>query len=128
MDAREYVLAQMGAQTHASFLSGSLHRMPTKSDTFIETLEGERKTPQQAAWWLENEAWEDNVLSTCGREGCCTHLALDPTTVPADAGDTAATEEALLGLVQRQSTTLADLYRRGRKKGLLAPQQDYHQG
>ena len=128
MDAREYVLAQMNSQTHASFLEGSLHRMPVSETATIETLEGAVKTPQQAAWWLENEAWEDHVISTCGREGCCTHLKLDLSAEPADAGDTAATEEALLGLVQRQSTTLADLYRRGRKKGLLAPQQDYHQG
>ena len=121
MYEREYILAQMGAQTHASFLNDALHRMPKDPDVVIESLDGTARTPQQAAWWLENDAWEDEVLSSCGRDGCCTHLKLGENT-------TTATEDELLGLVQRQSVTLADLYRKGRKKGLLAPQQDYHQG
>ncbi len=127
MDEREYVLTQMGAQTHASFLAGSLHRMPVRDHVVIETLSGEQKTPQQAAWWLENDHWEADVRSSCGRDGCCTHLVLDPA-VPVEDGTESTTEEQLLELVQRQPVRLADLYRKGRKKGLLAAQQDYHQG
>jgi hypothetical protein len=35
-------------------------------------------------------------------------------------------DETILSMVQRQSVTLADLYRRGRAKGLIAARSDYH--
>ena len=127
MDEREYIVTQMGTVTHASFLNGALHRMPVRGAVTIEILDGTVKSPQQAAWWLENDRWEADVRSSCGRDGCCTHLVLGPGSAP-DEGTESTAEEQLLGLVQRQSVTLADLYRKGRKKGLLAPQQDYHQG
>lgn len=90
-------------------------------------------TVRQAAW-LEssgNLVPDEELATACGEENCVLHLEHRPTvsdpaaTVGEDEGEN---EEEVLALVQRHTTatTLADLYRRGRAKGLLAGGSNYH--
>jgi hypothetical protein len=79
------------------------------------------KSPQQVAWFLEHDRWEDEVVEACAVAGCLTHLKLKG----ADIEEAEDKDDPLLKLVERTSVTLADLYRKGRAKGLLAPRSDY---
>ena len=77
------------------------------------------------AWFLEHDRWEDLVTDSCGVTGCLTHLRLQGLTVEEDEAKVPIDDDPLLRLVEKTSVTLADLYRRGRAKGLLAPRSDY---
>jgi hypothetical protein len=87
----------------------------------------------QAVWLVQKEELvpEGELFTACGMMDCVLHLEHKPTvsdpvaTVGEDGGED---EEEVLALVQRHTTavTLADLYRRGRAKGLLAGGSNYH--
>jgi hypothetical protein len=90
-------------------------------------------TVKQAVW-LENTGNlvpDEELVRLCDQENCVLHLEhRPPVSDPAAAmeDDKGEDEEEVLALVQRHTTavTLADLYRRGRAKGLLAGGSNYH--
>lgn len=102
-----------------SFILENVGHKVSDPSARIETPAG-KKSPQQVAWFLEHDKWEDDVVNSCAVAGCVTHLRLGSETEEADAKD-----DPLLKLVEKTSVTLADLYRKGRAKGLLAPRSDY---
>jgi hypothetical protein len=76
-------------------------------------LEGRIVTVQQASGALQMGDWE-SVLPTCGVVECVRPDHLDHATVVKDEQD--------LQLVASHAVSLADLYRKGRKAGLLTAQ------
>jgi hypothetical protein len=92
-----------------------VHMVPLAGTAPI-TVDGKDYTPQQVMWFLDNDVWEDKIVDTCGKKGCTLHMRLD---IPA------VTEDDLLKLVEKNSVSLADLYRRGRQKGLLGARSGY---
>jgi hypothetical protein len=89
------------------------HLVQTDYSKFIY-LEGVLMSCQQASAYLQLGEWT-NVLTTCGEPDCLLHL----TTL------TAAKEEEDIALVTRHAVSLADLYRAGRSRGLLAARTEY---
>ena len=81
--------------------------------------EGHSEPVQQASGRLQMGEWEP-VSPTCGEPECCRpdHLA------PAEE----AKEQEDLQLVASHAVSLADLYRRGRKAGLLTAQSSGYGG
>lgn len=86
----------------------------------VLTEDGPR-LPAQTLWFIDTDQWVDDLYVTCGKPGCIKveHLTTDPKAAQAakDARD--------LALVQKSAVTLADLYRRGKAKGLLKPGSPY---
>jgi hypothetical protein len=82
-------------------------------------LEGHHEPVQQASGRLQLGEWEP-VAATCGEPDCCRpdHLA------PAEE----AKEQEDLQLVASHAVSLADLYRKGRKAGLLTAQSSGYGG
>lgn len=85
------------------------------------------------AVWLERTGdivLDEELFTACGEKDCVLHLEHRPTVSDPAAAmeDEGGDEEEVLALVQRHTTavTLADLYRRGRAKGLLAGGSNYH--
>lgn len=94
------------------------HLVQTDYSVFILSSEGLKTVPQASAYLAEGE-WFDKTFSTCTQPGCLRHITGDP------AKAHAARDAELEALVHSTSTTLADLFRAARKKGLLAPRQEY---
>lgn len=80
----------------------------------VLTEDGPR-TAQQTVHYLEFHQWIDNLYVTCDTPGC---LRMDHITDDKAKAD-AVKDEELMHLVQRTSVTLADLYRKGKARGLL---------
>jgi hypothetical protein len=80
--------------------------------SFIRT-EGKHVSVQQASGYLQMEDWE-SVSPTCGVVECVRLDHLDHAHIVKEQED--------LQLVANQAVNLADLYRAGRKKGLLTAQ------
>ena len=76
-------------------------------------LGGKVVSVQQASGWLQMEDWEP-VSPTCGVVECVRPDHLDHAHIVKEQED--------LQLVANQAVNLADLYRAGRKKGLLTAQ------
>lgn len=123
---REHVTAQLNLVTQTQLVSGLLHRVRKVPDVRILTLSNQARTPEQVAWFLEHDKWEDDVVSSCGVDYCCSHIRLagqpEDLTVPATEP---ISEAQLLGMVERQSVTLADLYRKARSRGVISARSDY---
>jgi hypothetical protein len=117
---RENLLAQLNLVTKVMFEAGKLHRVRTVPDVKVQTDDGPR-SPEQVAWFLENDNWEDDVVSYCGTSFCTSHVNLGS----AEAARLEAKDDEELELVQRTSVTLADLYRKGRAKGVIAARSAY---
>jgi hypothetical protein len=117
---RENLLAQLNLVTKVLFENKLLHRVRTVPDVKVQTGDGPR-TPEQVAWFLENDRWEDDVVSYCGTDFCTSHVNLGD----AEAARMEAKDDEVLELVQRTSVTLADLYRKGRAKGVIAARSAY---
>lgn len=77
----------------------------------------DRHTLPQVAWYLEHDRWENQLINTCTVPNCVSHLK------PADVGP--EEEDADLKLVEKQAVTLADLYRKGKKRGLISARSGY---
>lgn len=85
---------------------------------FILSSEGAR-TAQQASAYLHEGEWSDQTYSTCVQPDCLRHIT-------GSAAKAQAIKDAELEqMVHHTSTTLADLFRAAKKKGLLAPRQEY---
>ena len=112
---KETLFAQLQLVTTTMYSGGQLHRVPMVEDVKINTPGGTR-TPRQVAWFLENDAWEYDLVSPCGVENCASHVNL------AGQSTTMDEDDKVLELVQRTSVTLADLYRKGRAKGVITAQ------
>ena len=84
------------------------------------------RTAAQVSWFLHTGTWEPHLYSLCEHLNCLTpeHLSTTPWDPPWDPPP-AQTDEQLLALVETHSVSLADLYRRGRARGLLAPRTAY---
>lgn len=87
----------------------------------------------QAVWLVQKEELvpEGELASVCTEKDCVLHLEHRPAVSDPGAAmedEEGGDEEEVLALVQRHTTavTLADLYRRGRAKGLLAGGSNYH--
>lgn len=117
---RENLLAQLNLVTRMVFENKQLHRVRTVPDVKVQTTQGPR-TPEQVSWFLENDRWEDEVLTYCATPFCSTHITLDK----AEAAKMATKDDEELELVQRTSVTLADLYRKGRARGVIAARSAY---
>jgi hypothetical protein len=116
---RADLLMQFEYHTRPSTQGDGTHRVPDNDEYGPDrskmrvTIDGvdEIKTVAQVKWYLENDAWEQHVYTTCEVPGCVNHLALAD--VPKD--------EDLLALVQSDNkVSLAQLYQRGRQKGLIS--------
>jgi hypothetical protein len=75
--------------------------------------EGDLRSAQQASGYLQMGDWEP-VLPTCGVVECVRPDHLDHTHIVKDEQD--------LQLVAAHAVSLADLYKAGRKRGLLTAQ------
>lgn len=94
------------------------HLVQTDYSIFILSSEGSR-TAQQASAWAHEGEWSDKTYSTCIQPDCLRHIT-------GDAAKAQAVKDAELEqMVHSTSTTLADLFRAAKKKGLLAPRQEY---
>lgn len=109
------------ASVGRSFILENVGHKVSDPSVRIKTPAGD-KPPQQVAWFLEHDRWEDDVVNSCAVTGCVTHLKLKGADIEEAEGKE---DDPLLKLVERTSVTLADLYRKGRAKGLLAPRSDY---
>jgi hypothetical protein len=117
---KENLLAQLNLVTTAKVENGRLHRVRTVPGVRIHTSDGEH-TPEEVTWFLENDRWERDVVSYCGTTFCSSHVNLGD----AEAARMEAEDDEVLELVQRTSVTLADLYRKGRAKGVIAARSTY---
>lgn len=86
----------------------------------VLTEDGPR-TAQSTVWFLSTGQWVDNLFTTCGEKGCLVLSHITDSKAQADAAQDARD----LALVQRTAVTLADLYRRGKARGLLRPGSTY---
>ena len=86
----------------------------------ILTEDGPR-LPAQTLWFIDTDTWVDDLYVTCNKPGCIRrdHITDDRHKAQSiqDAED--------LALVQKQAVTLADLYRRGKARGLIRPSHNY---
>jgi len=121
-DDRENLIAQLNLVTKLLFENKQLHRVRTVPDVRVQTSDGPR-TPEEVSWFLENDRWERNVLTTCGTQYCSTHVNLTLSDPAADKLE--AKDDEVLELVQRTSVTLADLYRKGRARGVVSARTSY---
>lgn len=121
-DNREHLLAKLNLVTKVRYEKGKLHRVRTVEAVTIVTDDGVF-TPEQVAWYLENDSWEQDVVSTCGVDFCSTHINLGG--AEADTDRMEAKDDEELELVQRTSVTLADLYRKGRARGVVSARTAY---
>jgi hypothetical protein len=117
---RENLLAQLNLVTSAKLVNGQLHRVRIVPAVRIQTADGDH-TPEEVVWFLDNDQWDRDVVSYCGVEYCSSHVNL----ADAEAARLEAEDDEVLELVQRTSTTLADLYRKGRAKGVIAASSGY---
>lgn len=117
---REDLHARFNLVTKLLFENGKLHRVRTVESVRIQTEDGPR-TPEQVAWFLENDRWEDDLVPICGTAFCSSHMTLGGI----GPGIIEGTDDKELELVQRTSVTLADLYRKGRAKGVIAARTSY---
>ena len=81
--------------------------------------DGVLRSVQQASGYLQMADWEP-VAATCGVLDCCRPDHLDHLMV--------VKEQADLNLVASHAVSLADLYRKGRKTGLLTAQSSGYGG
>lgn len=119
-DNREDLIAQLNLITKLRFENGKLHRVRTVEGVRVQT-EGGPRTPEEVAWFLENDSWELDVVPYCGTEFCCSHVNL----ADAEASRIEAEDGKDLELVERTAVSLADLYRKGRAKGVIAARSAY---
>lgn len=94
------------------------HLVQTDYSIFILSSEGSRSAQQASAYLVEGE-WSDKTYSTCIQPDCLRHITGD------EAKAQAVKDAELEQMVHSTSTTLADLFRAAKKKGLLAPRQEY---
>lgn len=118
--SREDLIAQLNLVTKLKFENGKLHRVRTVEGVRVQTEDGAR-TPEEVAWFLENDQWDWDIVPYCGIQFCCSHINL----AEAETARIEAKDEGDLELVQRTSVTLADLYRKGRAKGVIAARSAY---
>jgi hypothetical protein len=117
---RENLLAQLNLVTKPRLEGAKLHRVRTVPGVRVHTEDGEH-TPEEVAWFLDNDRWERDLISYCGVEFCTSHVNL----ADAEAARLEAKDDEELELVQRTSVTLADLYRKGRARGVIAARSAY---
>lgn len=119
-ESKESLNRRLDAQTCMSPDGDGSHRMPVQQDDYGPNPffmwvdiddQPVRKNLQEVQWFLEHDAWESDVTQSCDVPLCITHLELK--NVPKD--------EDLLALVQSDNkVSLAQLYQRGRQKGLIS--------
>jgi hypothetical protein len=118
-DWRSNLIMMFEHHTRPSTKGDGSHRVPDNDDYGPDrskmrvSFDGvdRVKTVAQVKWFLDNDAWEDTLYTTCEVPGCISHLGLSD--VPKD--------EDLLALVQSDNkVSLAQLYQRGRQKGLIS--------
>jgi hypothetical protein len=97
-------------------IEGRSHLVQREQTDFlckISDTESKVMTAQQVAWFLENDAWEEGVVCEFGIRNSISHLKLTDK------------DESDLALVQKEAVTLADLYRKGKKRGLISARSSY---
>lgn len=112
---QQYVAKELAEGT-ATSLHGD-HLLWLELTQFVQILGGV-KAPRQASWFVSTGEWSPDLITTCADQDCV---------LPAHMSAGKTKDEHLLDLVQKASTsTLADLYRKGKARGLLASTSDYH--
>lgn len=96
------------------------HLIWTNESMQILTEDGPR-TGRSTAWFLEYDLWVDTLYVTCAEPSC---IRIGHLTSSHDEWQQAR-DTRDLALVQKQAITLADLYRRGKARGLLKPGSTY---
>ena len=88
----------------------------------------------QTAWFLEHGVWVTDLYALCDEPRCIlpSHLTADKDKAEAKAKADKADlkrqrdkDEELMRLVERQSVTLATLYKKGKARGLLSSRSAY---
>lgn len=110
MTSRDHLIEQVAEVTATSEDGDHLVRMYQLDLIYSE---GDLKSVQQASGYLQMGDWTP-VSPTCGEPECCRPDHLDDAATVKDEED--------LQLVASHAVSLADLYRQGRKKGLLTAQ------
>lgn len=98
-------------------LEGKPHFVQPEPINFLCQLDAHTTkvmTAQQVTWFLEHDAWEDNIIAD--PVNSISHLKL---------ADVSTKDDKDLALVQKQAVTLADLYRKGKKRGLISARSSY---
>jgi hypothetical protein len=111
-------------QLHSQLAEGSAfdhdHQLWQDQAMRVITDDGARSA-QQVMWFLLTGNWSE-VFTTCGQSTCIRHDHLTDSAAQASA----VRDEEELALVERSAVSLADLYRRGKAKGLLTARTEYH--
>jgi hypothetical protein len=107
---RQALISAVDARTFLVEHNSNFHRVATRPGPIIPQGDGsnEDATVQQVQWYLEHGRWEDELVASCGVKLCTTHLRVEGNN-----------EDDLLKLVERSSVSLADLYRKGKARGLV---------
>jgi hypothetical protein len=105
---RQTLISAVDARTFLVEHNSNFHRVATRPGPVIPKGDGTDVTVQQAQWYLEHGRWEEELVASCGVKLCTSHLRVDGN----DEAD-------LLKLVERSSVSLADLYRKGKARGLV---------
>jgi len=95
------------------------HQVWLDPEVLIITEDGAR-SPYEVTWHLVWDEWRP-VYNTCGVPTC---IRLDHLT-DSKAQAEAVKDEELMTLVQRSTVSLADLYRKGKARGLLSARTEY---
>jgi hypothetical protein len=113
---RRLFVEQLNSNTCIRFADGAMHTvLKDDAPATIDTFAGPRSF-QQICWAMEHNRWEDTVKASCSQPTCTVHLKIEQPQV---------TDDDLLKLVERNSVSLADLYRKGRARGLIAARSTY---
>lgn len=115
---RRILIEELGKHTRVAFANGKMHVVLASDAPATTATTAGKRTFQQVCWALEHDRWEDLVTNSCDQPRCTSHLKIDTTT-------TAPTDDELMKLVERNSVSLADLYRKGRARGLISARSGY---
>ncbi len=99
------------------------HRVWFDPQVQVITEDGAR-TPAQVVIYLTLHRWVDEVFNNCGVDNCITGLHNSLTEAHADEVRDAE-DMILIQQHHTQAVTLADLYRKGKSRGLLGPTSAY---
>lgn len=116
----EQVATQLAEATATS--EDGDHLVQMDYHQFILSSEGAR-TCQQASAYLGEGEWAQATYVTCGVPDCVRPEHVTGSAAKAQAAKDAADLE--LVHAHTQAVTLADLYRKAKKRGLVAPARDY---
>lgn len=106
----------------------SNHRVLNDPEARIITTDGPR-TPHQVVYYLATKRWVDSFYPLCEVPDCITGIHFTPDQAHSTrywATVQAAQDEVVLQAIETHQVSLADLYRKGKARGLLTGRTLYH--